>query len=74
MVHQRADPEADWADAILGTDLYAHSGFNHFLQAEVDTYLNDISIASYSNIISFWQVSGDVINSDFLLSVFTHSF
>jgi hypothetical protein len=70
MVHHTTDPEAEWADAILGTDSCAHGGLSRSLQAEVDVYLNDISAVSYSSIMTFWQV-GDAI---FLLSVFTHSF
>jgi hAT family C-terminal dimerisation region len=70
MVHHATDPEADWADAILGTDSCAHGGFSRSLQAEVDVYFNDISTVTYSSILVFWQVS----NAIFLLSVFTHSF
>ena len=72
MVHHTAlaDPEADWADAILGTDSYAHSGLGCSLQTEVDAYFNDMSSVSYSSIVTFWQVSDAI----FLLSVFTHSF
>ena len=57
MVHHTTDPEADWADAILGTDSYAYSGFSHSLQGEVDMYFNDSSTASYTSIMTFWQVS-----------------
>jgi hypothetical protein len=70
VVHYTADSEADWADAILGTDSYAYGSLSRSLQAEVDAYFNDISAVSYSSIMTFWQVS-DVI---FLLSGFTHSF
>jgi len=70
MVHYATDPEADWADAILGTDSCASDGLSRSLQAEVDMYFNDILAGSYSSIMTFWQVS----DATFLLLVFTHSF
>ena len=70
MVHYTTDSEAEWADAILGTDLCVHDGLNHSLQAEVDTYFNNMSTRSYSSIITFWQVSKSI----FLLLFFAHSF
>ena len=69
-VYHITDPEADWADAILGTDSYPHGGLSRSLQAEADAYFNDISAVSYSSIMAFWQVSDAI----FLLSVLTHSF
>jgi uncharacterized Fe-S radical SAM superfamily protein PflX len=70
MARHTTDPEANWADAILGTDSYPHGDLSRSLQAEVDVYFNDISAASYSSVLTFWQVS----DSNFLLSVFTQSF
>ena len=67
MVHRITDPEADWADAILGTDSCVHDGLSHSLQAEVDVYFNDISSASYSSVMTFWQVS-DTISYFLILS------
>ncbi len=69
MVHHTADPEVDWADTVLGTDSYAHGGSSS-LRSEVDAYFYDMSAASYSSIMTFWQVSDTI----FLLLVFTYSF
>ena len=69
MIHT-SDPEADWADAILGTDSYAHGGLSRSLQAEVDVYFNDISTVSYSSIMAFWQVSNAIYYYWFSLTPF----
>lgn len=51
------DPEADWANSILGSDSCAHSGLSRSLKAEVDAYLVDNAALSYSSMMTFWQVS-----------------
>lgn len=63
-----ADPEAAWADDILGIDLCAHGVHSRSLQAEIDAYLLDTVTSSYPSVMSFWQVSD--IPGLFLL--FTH--
>ncbi len=63
-----ADPEAAWADDILGIDLRAHGVHSRSLQAEIDAYLLDTVTSSYPSVMSFWQVSDTL--GFFLL--FTH--